>query len=209
MPGYGPGWEEENRKALVQGVCSLGHARASVSVQWALEYWGWLFDECKFDINMVTMTWLWSPTATNQEVRDNPDAFRHQLRVLDFGCITCDMLAAEELLEFCLKRGATSCHSLDWLLMFLVWKYQSGQRAHVRRMAERLIKAGAGLTWLEDGRHPAYVQYLGRQHCRVAAVIVLRMDTLRPDLKVRVPRDVWRMVAERVWAYSQCFYGKE
>jgi hypothetical protein len=198
-PNHTPGWEEDDRKMLVQVSDSMSRGTAHTHLDWVVGYWTWLFDECGLSIHMVVTTLFWPAEATAQEIMADRDRYRYQLTPLDFVCVAHRMVGAEQLLSFCLDRGGHSCRSLDWLLMLMLRGYFRNPDAHVRRMAERLIREGAGLSELGEGNHEWYRYYKARQESRAACVILLRMHRLRPDLRKYVPEGVWRMVATRVW----------
>ncbi|MEO6077809.1 MAG: hypothetical protein ABIP54_03410 [Candidatus Andersenbacteria bacterium] len=156
--------------------------------EWLISYYTWFFDECGIPLD----TPLETSILHHNLPRDKPWI------IYPFDWI---MLYSKdyEVVEFFLARHAPTQIGLDTLLKI----------EEKTSIQQRLIEAGARPVQLH-AEHWASRYYYHRLACRAAAIALLIVAKRRVDLRGIIARELWRDMAERVWAQClESFVHKE
>lgn len=188
-------------------LCGFGYR--PISGEWSFDYFTWILE-----VAALTPTYVqWTeriPLTEEEIVRfgvtpqyhyDGTKTVAFDYSLVDWVCMRSTYLADPiQILNYLLSKGFYGFHGLGWCLAF------QRSRPTNHRLSKRLLDAGADLFWLRDDSPPEFAQWhASRQRCRAACLALLASWHHGPRLRRWMPRDVVRMMAQRLWAYRWVF----
>lgn len=142
-------------------------------IEWAVAYFGWLFDECSVPLDLKLLA-----------VNEWPTYGQSFIYPLDWVVYYMPWV---ELVNFFLKRKAPTALGLDTLVTI----------SEDESIMRRLIQAGATpVNFIPDCWVTHY--YHHRQKQRAALVVLLGVVRKAGHYRY-VARDLWRIIGQRVW----------